>query len=192
MTYLSNSLIVLIASNACYLFSSFKMPANELNALSFIYNYLVFVLPQMMGLSWSHAKVLVAWVGPKSFDDRRSNEQLLQEALALIARENGWKNPYVKDEGTITYCYKIDGNQRVAIFNRKIFGHRDGDEECELVYDFLPFRNVLNNVLCLGKRVEETECRGVYENYKETLMEYTAENYPNIESVTMQPRFIFV
>jgi len=150
----------------------------EFNALAFIYNYLHFILPQVSGLTWSHAKVIIAWIGPKNFDDARSDEELLAAALQTISRDNfDGKILDVVDTGKISFTYFLSNKQeRRANLHRMILSNEDGTKEVELVYDYLPFNRVVKNVNLSGE-CSKDECTAVYRQYISTLKDYEIKTF---------------
>jgi len=156
----------------------------EFNALSFIYNYLEHVLAQLVGMQWNHAEVMMGWIAARDFENTTSLSELLNLALQQIADSRRWTNFYIKDTGKIQFSYILPGQlqQRTAYFNRVIVGPEDNSVEIELLFDFLPFGNVVNTV-CKSGKVTKSDCDLVYNEYLQTLEDYFENDSPTMANI---------
>ena len=168
----------------------------DLNSLSFIHNYLKFVVPQLSGMTWKRTQVASVWIGPANFDDTRSDDLLLEAAQREFAREKGWRDFIVKDVGKINILYFLGSHQqRSTILNRAILGEVNGveegeeEEEVEFIFDFLPFHRTVKAVK-VAENFSDATCADTYEDYKSSLSMHAVENFQTVGRNTQH--FIFI
>ena len=152
----------------------------DFNALAFIYNYMKFVLPSLLSMSWTHAETVVVWISSSDFADKRDSEQLLADACKKLVKQRGWHAKHqVRDEGTLSIDFiNKNGVNKTASFKRLILKEPLGFREIELIYDFLPFRDEVNAVYD-SDMMTRIECEELYDNYKKTILNYVAAYHDN-------------